>query len=77
VDRPHEKTDRQLAFLRDLLAENAYINGDVLHLGQELWGVHGVIPVDGDVLMAEFETYDDARRTLDEVSRDPLSPPDL
>jgi hypothetical protein len=57
----------QLQFLRELMEENAWIAGDVLSIGWGLWAVHGVIPVDGDVLMAEFESYDDARHTLDEL----------
>jgi hypothetical protein len=74
VEEAHGKNDRQLAFLRDLVAENAYINGDVLQVGTELWAVHGVIAVDGNVLMAEFDSYHDARHTLDEVRNDPMRP---
>jgi hypothetical protein len=36
--------------------------------------VHGVIAVDGNVLMAEFDSYNDARHTLDEVRNDSMRP---
>ena len=65
--------DQQLEFLRVLEEENAWIAGDVLPLCQGLWGIHGVIAVDGDVLMAEFESYDLARNALDQLRGGPLS----
>jgi hypothetical protein len=59
--------DRQLQFLRALLEEHAWIDGDVLHISDDAWAIHGEIPVDGEVLMAEFTSYDEARDVLDEV----------
>ncbi len=59
----HEK----LQFLRSLVAENASVSGDVVQLEENLWGIHGVIPVDGDVLMAEFDSYDEATSTLEQL----------
>jgi hypothetical protein len=65
VNDPHENTTEiQLQFLHVLLEENASIAGDVLQLNDNLWAVHGFIPVDGDVLMAEFATYEQATYTL-------------
>ena len=66
--------DRQLQFLRDLLDENAWIDGDVLEIGNDAWAIHGVIPYDGEVLMAEFDTYDQANHVLDQVRRDATGP---
>jgi hypothetical protein len=67
MDQARGNTDRQLQFLQDLLAENAWISGDVLQIYTGTWAVHGVIAVDGDVLMAAFDSDDDARRTLDQL----------
>jgi hypothetical protein len=64
---PNEKVE----FLRVLEEESASISGDVLQVGKELWAIHGTIPVDGDVLMAEFDTYDEARRTLERLREEP------
>jgi hypothetical protein len=59
--------ERQLRFLQALVEENAAIGGDVLEIHQDTWVIHGVIPVDGDVVMAEFESYDEAKRVLNGV----------
>jgi hypothetical protein len=59
--------DRQLQFLRALLDEHASIDGDVLKISEDTWAIHGGIAVDGEVLMAEFASYDEARYVLDQV----------
>ncbi len=59
--------DDQLEVLEVLVEENASIAGDVLQVGVNLWAVHGFIPVDGDVLMGEFDSYDEAMRTLGQL----------
>ena len=61
------QADHQLEFLEVLIEENASIAGDVLQVGTHLWAIHGFIPVDGDVLMAEFASYDQATNTLDQL----------
>lgn len=60
--------NNQLQFLRDLVEENASIAGDVVQLGDNLWAIHGFIPVDCDVLMAAFDSYDQATNTLAQLS---------
>ncbi len=69
---PNEK----VRFLRELEEEHSAISDDALQVGEELWAVHGTLPVDGEVLMAEFDSYDDARRALDELHDDPFHAPD-
>lgn len=66
---PDKDPDRQLQFLLELLDENASIDGDVLEISNHTWAIHGEIPVDGEILMAEFDTYDDARNVLDQLRR--------
>ncbi len=61
------QTNEQLQFLRDLVEQNASIAIDVVRLGEELWGIHGFVPVDCDVLMAKFDSYDLATNTLAQV----------
>lgn len=61
------QSDDQLRFLQDLVKENASIAGEVIQLGVGLWAIHGFIPVDGDVLMAEFDSYDKAANTLGQL----------
>jgi hypothetical protein len=65
------RSDDRLQFLRGLMEENASIAGDVVQVGVNLWAIHGSIPVDGDVLMAEFDSYDQATSVFDELPRLP------
>ena len=65
--QPDQDPDRRLLFLLGLLADDASIDGDVLELSNGRWAIHGEIPVDGEILMAEFDTYDEARYVLDQV----------
>jgi hypothetical protein len=71
---PPDNSERELEILRQLLRENAAIGGGVLEIAENTWAIHGVIPVDGDVLMAEFETYDAAVLVLRQLHVD-VAPP--
>ena len=65
--RRDQNPDHQLRLLRDLLEGNAWIDGDILEIGHNTWAIHGVIPYDLEVLMAAFDTYDEAKHVLDQV----------
>jgi hypothetical protein len=68
MSQPRDRDpDRQLQFLRDFLDENAWIDGDVVEIGNGAWAIHGVIPYDLEVLMAEFDTCDAAKHVLDQL----------
>ena len=63
-------SDNQDQFLQALIEEeNASIDGDVVQVGEQVWAIHGSIPVDGEVLMAEFDSYDQAIDVLDQLPR--------
>jgi hypothetical protein len=66
-DSPARHPERHLEFLRELLVENAVIDGDVFEVGQDAWAIHGVIPVDGEVLLAGFDSCGEANRVLDQL----------
>ncbi len=66
-DIPGEQSDRQLRFLEELVEENAAVAADIVEIGARTWAIHGVIPVDGDVIMAEFDTYREAKVALDQL----------
>jgi hypothetical protein len=63
-----EQPDRQFDFLRALVEDHTTIAGDVLEIGSGTWAIHGSIPVDGAVILAEYETRDQARSVLDTLS---------
>lgn len=66
-ETPGERPDPQLAFLQELIEENATIDGDITEIDAHTFAIHGVIGVDGEVLMAEYQTYDQARVVLDNL----------
>jgi len=68
TDTPDEHADRQLQFLDELIRETPAIVADVAKISDGIWAIHGVIPVDGDVMLAEFDSYDEARSVLDQLS---------
>jgi hypothetical protein len=66
-DGPSE-SDPQLVFLEELVEEHATIEGDVIEIDAHTWAIHGSIAVDGDVIMAEYESEEHARIVLDELA---------
>jgi hypothetical protein len=63
-DNPNQDQHR---ILTDFLAEDAEVAGDIAEIGSATWVIHGHIPVDGDVIMAEFATFEEARAALDDL----------
>lgn len=64
----NEGPDRQFSFLRELVEEHATIAGDILEVGPHTWAIHGSIPVDGEVILAEYDTQNAARQILRELA---------
>lgn len=71
-DSPDQDQQRILA---EFLAEDAEVAGDVAEIGSAAWVIHGHIPVDGDVILAEFGTFEEAKAALDDLP--PNMRPDL
>ena len=64
---PHEFAGGELRFLYELAAGNTPIAGDVAKISDGTWAIHGVLPVDGEEILAEFTSYDRARFVLDQL----------
>ena len=60
--------DGQLVFLEEMVEEHATIAGDVVEIDAHTWAIHGTIAVDGDVILAEYESEAHARIVLDELA---------
>jgi hypothetical protein len=60
-DSPNQDQQRILA---EFLAEHATVAGDIAEIGSDAWVIHGHIPVDGDVIMAEFGSLKEASAAL-------------
>jgi hypothetical protein len=69
-----EQDDDKILFLQQLVEDRATVAADVVEVDAHTWVVHGVIPVGGDVIMAEFETQDQAKKALRRLSAPEHSP---
>ena len=67
---PTAQPDAQLAFLEEMIEEHATVAGDVIEVDAHTWAIHGSIAVDGDVIMAEYESEEHARIVLGELASD-------
>jgi hypothetical protein len=47
---------------------DARIAGDIVQLDARTWAIHGTIAVDGNVLVAEFDSLEDARTVLVDIA---------
>jgi hypothetical protein len=76
-DTRGHQSDSQRALLEELVNENVSIAGDIAEIGVNTWAIHGVIPVDGDVIIAEFDTYEQAKVVLNGIATRPAPGPDI
>jgi hypothetical protein len=60
--------DEVVEFLTGLVAEGVEVDGQAMPVAPGLWAVHGVLAYEGDSLLAEFDTVDDARSALERVA---------
>jgi hypothetical protein len=67
-DRGRGQPDSRIEFLEELVEEHVTIAGDIVEISEKKWAVHGVIPVDGDEILAEFETYEGAVEALRDIA---------
>jgi hypothetical protein len=63
----------QVEFLQVYVEDNGTIDCDILEVSEDTWVIHGVIPYGGEVPMAVFHSYDEARHALDQFR----APPDV
>jgi hypothetical protein len=54
----------QLQFLRELIEADVIIAGDVVRIGVSTWAIHASISVDGSVLVAEYDSLEEASEVL-------------
>ena len=59
--------DPRFRLLEQLIDQRALVAGDVLEVSLGVWAIHGSIPVDGEVILAEFSLLDEARSVLDQL----------
>ena len=69
------ESTRQMEFLAGLVNSHTEVAGDVLQIGPTTWAIYGSIPVDGDVLIAEYDSFEEATAVLAQLASDTLTDP--
>jgi hypothetical protein len=54
----------QLEFLTELVNSHGVVAGDILQVGTATWAIHGLVPMDGHVLLAEYDSLESAQAAL-------------
>ena len=62
-----EPESSEVKFIEELLVENAQVAGDIIEIRTDVWAIHGSIAVDGEVIIAEYGTFEEARSVLDHI----------
>jgi hypothetical protein len=55
---------QQLELMASLIDQSTDIAGEVVALGGGRWGIYGEVPLEGPVLVAEYDTPDAAHAAL-------------
>jgi hypothetical protein len=58
---------RAAGVIQELIDEHARVSGDIVPIDGHTWAIHGLIAVDGDVIMAEFGQLEQAREVLEQI----------
>ena len=67
-DTQGERSLGQPKVIDGILDEHARLAGDIVKIDPHTWAIHGYIPVDGEVLLAEFDGPENARVALERLS---------
>ena len=53
--------------IQELIDEHALISCDIVVIDSHTWAIHGLIAVDGDILMAEFDSFEEATAAVEQI----------
>ena len=62
-----ERSSYRQVSVEQILALHARVAGDIFEVDAQTWAIHGFIPVDGEVILAEFDHPETARSVLEQL----------
>jgi hypothetical protein len=68
MDNEREQPIRQAMVVQELIDEHASVSCDIVQIDNHTWAIHGLIAVDGNVILAEFGSPDEARTALEQIT---------
>lgn len=60
--------ERSEVLVDSILRQHPRLDQDLFQLDAQMWAVHGYIPVDGEVILAEFDRREAARGFLADLA---------
>jgi hypothetical protein len=54
-EQHHDEADPEQRIVRELIDEHVHVSCNVVVIDDHTWAIHGLIAVDGDVILAEFD----------------------
>jgi hypothetical protein len=61
---PNQGGDRPEMLIDSILPLHPRLGQDLFQMDAQMWAIHGYIPVDGEVILAEFDHRETARDVL-------------
>ena len=61
---PHEPGERAEMLIDSILPLRPRLGQDLFQMDAQMWAIHGYIPVDGEVILAEFDRRETATAIL-------------
>jgi hypothetical protein len=68
-DERREQGDRGQRVIEELIHAHVRFDYDLIAIDDQTWAIHGIIAVDGQVILAKFTTQDDAWSALEQLSQ--------
>lgn len=65
---PHQRGERPEMLIDSILPLHPRLGQDLFQMDAQLWAIHGYIPVDGEVILAEFDHRETARAVLSQLA---------
>jgi hypothetical protein len=65
---PDQRGERPEMLIDSILPLQPRLGQDLFQMDAQMWAIHGYIPVDGEVILAEFDHRETARSVLTQLA---------
>ena len=65
---PNQRGERPEMLIDSILHHHPRLDHDLFQMDAHMWAIHGYIPVDGEVILAEFDHRETARAVLAQLA---------
>ena len=67
-DMPNIRGEHHEMLIDSILHQHPRLDQDLFQMDAQMWAIHGYIPVDGEVILAEFDHRETARAVLAQLA---------